>query len=109
MEFLLSIGTSAEAAAVFARGNQGGLEPGSPEFAMYFALAQANLREWENSHYQYESGLFTAEEFEPRIARWRGTMTFRGFRESWARARLGFSPSFRAEIDRIVAEVEQGQ
>ena len=86
-----------------------GFEPGTREFAMYFAIVQAHLREWENSHYQYESGLFTVDEFEPRIERWRGSMTLPGFREAWARARQGFSPSFRAEIDRIVAEVEQAQ
>ena len=110
MEFLLAVGTNPEAADVFRRGNQlGGLEPGSLDFVMYFNMTQANLREWENSHYQYESGLFTADEFEPRIQRWRRSMTFPGCRGVWARSREGFSPSFRTEVDRLVAEAEQAQ
>ena len=32
-----------------------------------------------------------------------------GFRDEWALNRETFAPSFRAEIDRIVAEIEQAQ
>ena len=63
------------------------------------------LREWENSRYQYERGLFTPEEFEARLVRWQVTMTQPGFREVWEGSREFYAPSFRAEIDRIVAEV----
>jgi len=110
MEFLLSVGTNPEAADVFRRGNQaGGFEAGSLDFVMYFNITQANFREWENSHYQYESGLFTSDEFEPRIERWRRSMAFPGFREAWERSRESYSPSFRTEVDRIVAELEQAE
>jgi hypothetical protein len=110
MDFLLSIGTNPEAADVFSRGNQTGeFEVGTREFIMYFSMVQANLREWENSHYQYESGLFSADEFEARVETWRGSLTLPGFLETWARSRQRFSPSFRAEVDRMVAEVEQVQ
>ena len=70
------------------------------------------MREWENSFYQSERGLFTASEFEAHRQR----MTFQmseqapegdAYRRQWlSGARNVFAPSFRAEIDRIVAEVD---
>jgi hypothetical protein len=64
------------------------------------------FREWENSFYQYEQGLFDESEFEPRRYRWQANMKLPGYREYWARGREAFSPSFRAEIDSIVSEIE---
>ena len=95
---------------------------GSPQFGyealseseaqQWSALIIAEFREWENSHYQFERGLFTPEDFEPRRERWRRTMSSsfeapEGYRSVWSFSRDYFSPSFRAEIDRIVAEVAQ--
>ena len=76
---------------------------------MYSLLMQGVMREWENSLYQHEEGMFTPEEFEPRIAIWEVAMATQGARDVWALRRQTFAPSFRAEIDRIVAEVEQAQ
>ena len=42
---------------------------------MFVSLATGILREYENSHYQYERGLFTPEEFEVRVVRWRTTVS----------------------------------
>ena len=39
------------------------------------------------------------------MERWRKNMTRTGYREYWAVSREQCAPSFRAEIDRIVAEV----
>jgi len=61
-------------------------------------------REWENSHYQFEQGLFDRDEFEPRMNRWVSTMRVKPVREAWIATRLNYSPSFRAEVDRIVAQ-----
>ena len=67
------------------------------------------LREWENSFYQSERGLFTEDEFEARRELWRFLMVeapeSAAYRAFWARVRLRFAPGFRAEIDRIVEEV----
>ena len=60
---------------------------------------------YENSHHQFERGLFGFEDFEPRIQPWRSALGTVGFREVWAQVRMSYAPSFRAEIDRIVAEV----
>ena len=70
---------------------------------MFVSLATGILREYENSHYQYERGLFTPEEFEVRVVHWRTTVSSPGFRAIWEASRETFSPSFRAEIDRIGA------
>ena len=78
------------------------------ELRQYMSYVGGQFREWENSYYQYERGLFTEEEFEARRRFWRLRLAGeRGefFREAWANAGNNFAPSFRAEIDAIVAEV----
>ena len=65
------------------------------------------FREWENSHYQYEEGLFDDSEFQARLETWKGTMAVSAFRASWMRVRETFSSEFREEIDRL-AEVADG-
>jgi hypothetical protein len=106
MEYYGWVATSPDLADVFARGNRlGARELEGGEFMMYTYVVQGILREYENSFYQYTQGLFTAEEFQARLERWAVGMSERGWRDIWSSARLGFSPSFRAEIDRIVAEV----
>ena len=73
---------------------------------MYTFLVHGMLREHENSHYQFQRGLFNTEDFEARTARFQTNFTrFQGWRDVWAANRDYFAPSFRAEIDRIVSEV----
>ena len=105
MTYLGWIATSRDLAGVHVRGESGLIELDETERRMYSLLVNGMLREWENSLYQYERGLFTPEEFEPRMERWRLNMAFPGFRGVWAGTRETFAPGFRAEIDRIVAEV----
>ena len=111
MEFSGWIASSRDLSDVYGRGTQGraNLEPS--ERAMFTFLVHGIMREWENSLYQFERGLFTAEEFEAYTRRWRMNMSaHRGYREFWEGSmKETFAPSFRAEIDRIVAEVEQAQ
>lgn len=112
--FLEGIGSSREIATIWTIGNQQGHEGlgegVTPDWSVYLGLVSSNLREWENSYYQYERGLFSAEEFEARRALWIRNMTrLEGFRDIWATEREFYSPDFRAEIDRIVAEVERAQ
>jgi len=111
MTFAGWIGTNPQVAAVYARGNAEGIDaftdPG--ERTQYILLAGGLIREWENSHYQNQRGLFASDEFEARSMRWRRAMAGQGFRDYWVLNSEAFAPSFRAEIDRIVAEVEQAQ
>lgn len=67
----------------------------------------AVFREWEDSQYQYERGLFSTDEYEARRAVWRAWLTqSRGGRETWDISREWYSPGFRAAIDSILAEIE---
>lgn len=80
------------------------LDPTSRRIVVSHLLAI--FREWENSHYQYERGLFSPEEFEPRRTTWRAALTNPDSRQIWLETREWHSPDFRAEIDAIVAEIE---
>ncbi len=103
------IGLNRDAAGVFQRGNAiGVLDLEEPERQMYRMLVAGILREFENSRYQYEQGLFAPEEFQARVVRWQRMMHYQGWRDIWDDERETFAPRFRAEIDRIVAEVDQG-
>ncbi len=100
------VGTDLEVAGLYRRGTSlGADELGADERVMFAILVNGILREYENSHYQYERGLFTPEEFEARVLRWGRNMRNPGFCDVWQIDRETFAPSFRAEIDRIVAEV----
>ena len=106
MMFTDWIGTNRDAADVFLRGQSVGLAGlEGADLQMFRFLVAGIVREWENSHYQYERGLFTPEEYEARVARWRQSMSGPGFLDYWQGQRHTFAPSFRAEIDRIVPEV----
>ena len=83
----------------------GAAEPLTPGEAVQHAYFLAGVwREWENSHYQFEQGLFDRDEFEPRMNRWVSTMRVKPVRDAWIATRMNYSPSFRAEVDRIVAQ-----
>jgi hypothetical protein len=111
MEFSGWIGTSAEVGGLYRRGFDGGYADLDPDERVTFQfLLHGIIREWENSHYQYERGLFTSDEFQARAARWERNMKNSvGYRDVWGSVGETFSPSFRAEIDRIVAEVERAR
>jgi len=110
MMWLASVYTNPEVADIYQRGSLGGDLSTPTEGFIYAMAAGADFREWENSYYQYEHGLFSAEEFEARRDRWRRSLeNFPRQRRHWATERTGYAPSFRAEIDRIAAEVEQAQ
>lgn len=106
MMFSEWVATEMDLAETIAKSNAGvTLEPG--ERVMYAYFLAGVLREWENSHYQFEQGLFDRDEFEPRMQRWRETMLLMTNRQSWKLTRMNYSPSFRAEVDKIVAEIER--
>jgi len=110
MMWLASVYTNPEVADIYQRGSVEDDLATPTERFIYAMAAGADFREWENSYYQYERGLFTAAEFEARRDRWRRSLeNFPRQRRLWTTERSGYAPSFRAEIDRIVAEVEQTQ
>ena len=106
MMFSEWVATEMDLAETIAKANAGQpLEPGERVMHAYFLAGV--WREWENSHYQFEQGLFDRDEFEPRMQRWRETMISPSIRQSWKLTRMNYSPSFRTEVDAIVAEAEK--
>ena len=108
MEFYGWMATSRDLAEAWVRA-LAGANADPADLRLVQSYLDGVFREWENSHYQYERGLFTEQEFEARVGRWRQSLASPGFEQYWADQREVFAPSFRAEIDRIVAEVEQAQ
>jgi len=107
MTYYSWIGLNRDAADVFRRGNALGFSGlDETELQMYRMLVAGILREFENSHYQYEQGLFAPEEFEARVVRWQRMMRYQGWRDAWEAERDTFSPRFRTELDRIVAAAD---
>ena len=93
------------AVAIVAAGD--GLQNMSPEHSMMYLYFLAGVwREWENSYYQYQHGLFDLEEFEPRMLRWRSQMEAQAARSQWAVTRMWYAPRFRAVVDDYLAEIE---
>jgi len=104
------VATSPELATAWSAARSGGMDAlDSVQQPMFVFLMQGVLRTWENEYYQYEQGLYSAADFAPRLERMRRNMEIPMFQQAWDGQRDTFAPSFRAEIDRIVAEVEQAQ
>ena len=75
MEYLGWRATSPELAAVLAKADSVGSDGLSvAERQQWSGYYGGQLREWGNSFYQFERGLFTRDEFEARREFWRGVM-----------------------------------
>lgn len=105
MMFSEWVATELDLAETIAKANAGErLTPG--EGVMYAYFLAGVWREWENSFYQFQQGLFDSDEFQPRMNRWQSQMRLKLTRDSWVSTRMNYSPSFRAVVDRIVASYE---
>ena len=65
----------------------------------------SQLRMWENEFYQYQMGLFDAEEFDARRIAWGRVMSFDASVERWKIAEETFDPDFRVYLNAIIDEV----
>ena len=64
----------------------------------------ARMRRWENMHYQYRIGLYSAEEMAGNIESWATVMCLPRFRDFWDARRAQFNPDFADTIDRVVKD-----
>ena len=103
------IATNEYTADIAYRGGRGLIEPGTPDGIAFDQLLTGVFREWENSLYQYDQGLFAEPEFAARKESWSVFLRVHGVRAHWERRRKNFSPSFRAEIDRVIEDIESEQ
>ena len=106
MMFTDWVATNRYTAEILTLAGQRKLEPGTPEYISFQFFSQGIVREWENSFYQYEQGLYDLEEFEPRKARWEEVLRGTPMRDYWIQSRGQFSPRFREEVDNIVRRIE---
>lgn len=108
MMFSEWVTTEPEMAAAIVAADQG-LDKLDPQhFVMYSYFMAGVWREWENSYYQYEQGLFDTAEFEPRMVRWQSQMQSMAARTLWKSNREWYAPGFRSRVDAIVADIERG-
>ena len=102
MMFSEWVATEIDLADTIAKVNMGEtLTPGESVQHAYFLAGV--WREWENSFYQFQQGLFDRDEFEPRMNRWHEMMRNTHIRNAWRATRMNYSPAFRQEVDLIVA------
>jgi len=106
MEFYGWMATSRDLSDVLSRGFAGA-ELDATDRQMANGFRDGVFREWENSWYQYQQGLFEPDEFLVRMERWKRGLVTPLFQDRWVDQQASFSPSFRAEINRILAEMEQ--
>jgi hypothetical protein len=96
------MGSNSQVASVWRRANVGE-ELSVDEEAQYFLLFVANMRDWENIHYQYRNGMFDESEFDAERTAWRSLITNnRAFPRNWCRTRQNYSPSFVAELESLL-------
>lgn len=85
------------------KGNQDASSLTVEETQKLFTLYVANLRLWENIHYQYRNGVFDEDEFTAERNSWKN----RGARSPLLRSAYcqlkqgGLSPAFVAEMDEL--------
>lgn len=102
MMFSEWVATESELAEAIAKATAG--QPMSSAEGVQYAYFLAGVwREWENSYYQFQQGLFDREEFAPRMNRWHDMMRTKLVRDSWVATRMNYAPGFREEVDRIVS------
>jgi hypothetical protein len=65
----------------------------------------AYLRNWENVHYQYRSGMLSDEEWRGFRLNVKALLQVSAFRDFWAREREVFSLAFRREVEGLVGEL----
>jgi len=107
MMFSEWVTTEPEMAAAIVAASQG-LDKMSPEHLVMYSYFMAGVwREWENSYYQFEQGLFDIAEFEPRMVRWHSQMQSRAARTLWTTNKEWYAPGFRARVDAMVAYIER--
>ena len=76
-----------------------GEELSAEEESRYFYHFSANLRIWENIHYQYRQGMFDDSEFNAAISTWRWLISVnKRFVPIWCQSRQNYSPEFMHEI-----------
>ena len=87
------------------RANGDAYAAGTAEDFQYSLFSLSQLRMWENEFYQYQIGLFDAEEFDARRIAWGRVMSSDINVERWKVAEETFDPDFRIYLNEIIDEI----
>ncbi len=104
VQLMSMIASDGELASIRRRADVG--EELSPdEMQRYELLTIANLRYWENVHYQYRQGLYDSPEFERQLAAISGYINYSArFPSYWCQTKHLYSPKFADEIDGLLGD-----
>ena len=69
-------------------------------------VRSANLQLWDSIHYQYVNGFIDEEHWQRTRSAMRRSMRDRSFRDVYELGRDYIRPSYRAEIDRILDDLD---
>jgi hypothetical protein len=101
---LLLVASNSELNSVTRRAKLGE-ELSADEEQQVWLYQVANLRDWENMHYQYRHGMFDEIEFEAEKTSWQFVIKDnKSFVNTWCRTRQNYSPEFSAEIESLLRE-----
>ena len=103
-DFLSSVAGDSELASLMRRA-QAGEELTADEDWQYFLLFSANVRYWENIHYQYRQDLFDDAEFAAARQGWRRVISGNEvFAKYWCPISNSYSAEFVAELSSLFDE-----
>ncbi len=101
---LLIIASDSQVASVMRRA-EAGEELTADEEHQYFIYWVANMRDWENIHYQYRNGMFDDREFYAEKSTWQSLISRnKAFARNWCLTRQNYSPEYAAEINNMLAD-----
>jgi hypothetical protein len=101
---LQSLATNDQLASAVRRGRDGDELTVDEEFQVYLYLV-ANLRDWENIHYQYRHGMFDEQEFDAEKNVWGWLINHsESFQKVWCSTRRNYSPEFVAELEKMITD-----
>ncbi len=101
---LLLVASNSQLNSVTLRAGNGE-ELSAEEERQAFLYTSANLRDWENMHYQYRQGMFEESEFEAEKKTWKYVISRnKRFARLWCGTRQNYSPAFVTEIENLFHE-----
>ena len=99
---LLTVASDSQLASVKRRA-EAGEELTADEEHQYFLLFVANMRDWENMHYQHRHGTFDKSEFDAEKTTWRSLINSnKAFAAGWCQTRQNYSLEFVAELESLL-------
>ena len=95
IEFYLTLSQNEFAADTLRRGRLGELDADSTEGTAFTFMTISLFRTWENEWYQYDKGLFEAQEFIARSNNWAELLNaYPGYKSLWDDSPTNYSEGF---------------